>query len=113
MRLSSTRSLRRVLVARDAAGEPVGYAVAQSRSFGPCVAPSAAVAGALLRQAMALPFEARVSWFVPGQNAAARELAAVVGGAPTRTWRHMRRGQGAALGSDWSSLFAKFSLAVG
>jgi hypothetical protein len=62
---------------------------------------------------MALPFEGRVSWLVPGQNAAATKLAEAVGGAPTRTWRHMRRGSGALLESDWSSLYAKASLAVG
>jgi GNAT superfamily N-acetyltransferase len=103
----------RAFLARDGAGDPVGYAVAQSRSFGPCVAASPAVARALLRRAMALPFEGRVSWLVPGQNAAATKLAEAVGGAPTRTWRHMRRGSGALLESDWSSLYAKASLAVG
>ncbi len=103
----------RAFLARDGAGELVGYAVAQARSFGPCAASSSSVARALLRRAMTLPFEGRVTWLVADQNAAATKLAEEVGGPPTRTWRHMRRGDGAQLGSDWSTVFAKASLAVG
>jgi hypothetical protein len=62
---------------------------------------------------MTLPFEGPVTWLVPSQNAAAMKLAEEIGGAPARTWRHMRRGPDALLASDWSSVFAKASLAVG
>jgi GNAT superfamily N-acetyltransferase len=103
----------RAFVARDrATGEMVGYSVGQSRSFGPCMATSTDAARALLRRTLTLPYEGEVTWLVAGQSSAARALAERVGGSPTRTLRHMRRGA-ALLESDWSSLFAKASLAVG
>ena len=116
-----SRLLRRMMrelegqafAARDLAGEIAGYAVAQARSFGPCMARSAEVARALAGRALALPSEAPVRWLIAGQNREAVALAQALGGVPDRTWRHMRKGDEAELGSDWSTLFAKVSLAVG
>jgi hypothetical protein len=77
------------------------------------MARSSDVARALVRRTLSLPYEGPVTWLVAGQNAGAVALAGEVGGAPGKTWRHMRRGDAAALASDWSQLFAKASLAVG
>jgi hypothetical protein len=104
----------RTLVAKDAAtGALVGYAIAQTRSFGPCVAVTSDVTQPLLRQAMTLDYAGPVTWLVAGQSPEAVQLAESVCGAPTRTWRHMRRGESAARACAWSTLFAKASLAVG
>lgn len=103
----------RAFVARDETGSLVGYALAQARSFGPCAARSSGVARALLQSALVLPYESRVSWFVAGQSEEAGRLARELAGSPIRRWRHMRRGAEASLPSDWSSIFAKASLATG
>ncbi len=103
----------RGLAARDPTGTLVGYVVAQARSVGPCAARSPEIAGALMRHALALPFEGAASCFVPGQNAAAVALVESLGGKRGRRWRHMRQGPAGTLESDWSTLFAKASLAVG
>jgi GNAT superfamily N-acetyltransferase len=103
----------RVFAARDREGRLVGYAVGQARSFGPCMALSPEIARALARRTLTLPYEGRVTWLVAAQNRDAVATAEALGGVAGRTWRHMRRGDGALLASDWSSLFAKMSLAVG
>ncbi len=103
----------RAFVARGLSGALVGYAIGQSLSFGPCVAPSAGVACALARTIVALPYPAKVTWLVADQNAAAIGAALSLGGVVGKTWRHLRRGSGYALASDWSNVFAKATLAVG
>jgi GNAT superfamily N-acetyltransferase len=103
----------RAFVARAASGELVGYAIGQARSFGPCMARSRDVAHALARRTLRLPYNDPVTWLVAGQNPDALALVRALGGTLGRTWRHMRRGNDAELTSDWSSLFAKVSLAVG
>jgi GNAT superfamily N-acetyltransferase len=103
----------RAFAARDPSGELVGYSVGQSLSFGPCMARSTDVARALARRTLALPYEGAVTWLVAGQNRDAAALALAMGGVPVGTRRHMRRGDAAQLASEWSSLFAKASHAVG
>jgi predicted N-acetyltransferase YhbS len=104
---------KRAFVARERAGSVVGYAVGQARTFGPCLARSPRVADALARRALALPYDGKVMWLVAEQNAGAIALARSLGATRTRAWRHMRRGPNALLTSDWSTLFAKVSLAAG
>ena len=103
----------RAFVARDSAGALTGYAVGQRRSLGPCMARSPVVAEALVRRAMGLRYEGPVTWIVADQNRDAVALARAIGGTPTGTRRHMRRGDPSLLASDWRTLFAKVSLAVG
>jgi GNAT superfamily N-acetyltransferase len=103
----------RSFAARDSEGTLVGYAMGQARSFGPCMARSPAIAASLARKVFALPSADSLLWLIAGQNENALALAESLGGVRARSWRHMRRGNGALLTSDWSSLFAKVSLAVG
>ena len=103
----------RAFLVRDASGALAGYAIVQGRSFGPCVARSSDVARALLRHGLTLPYESRLTWFMAGQNREAASLARELAGEPLRRWRHMRRGDETALASDWSTVFAKLSLATG
>jgi Acetyltransferase (GNAT) domain len=103
----------RAFAARDASGELVGYCIGQTRSLGPCMARSTDVARVLFRRTLALPYENGVTWLVAYQNRDAVALARELGGVPARRLRHMRRGDPASLASDWSTLYAKVSLAVG
>jgi GNAT superfamily N-acetyltransferase len=104
----------RACVARDALGEIAGYAIAQRHSIGPCMARSAAIARALVTRSLTLSFDGeRVTWLVPEQNGAAAALASAMGAGPVRQWRHMRKGEESALGSEWTEVFGKASLAVG
>ena len=103
----------RAFVVRDSSGAVAGYSIGQTRSFGPCMARSPTIARALACRTLSLPYEGRATWLVAGQNRNAIALVQALGGVQGRTWRHMRRGDDSQLASDWSQLFAKFSLAVG
>jgi GNAT superfamily N-acetyltransferase len=103
----------RAFGARDPSGELVGYAIGQRRSLGPCVARSTEVARALAGRTLGLSYDGSVTWLVPSQNPSAIDIVRSLGGVPARRLRHMRRGDASVLASDWETLFAKQSFAVG
>lgn len=80
----------RAFLARDEAGEIVGFLYAQHRRIGPWVATSADVAEALLARALALPFEDRALALAPSANTDAARLLARFGFVAQRRLRHMR-----------------------
>ena len=89
----------RAFVARDRAGQIVGYLFAQSQKIGPWAANTATVAEALLLRVLSLSFDGAPRVLVPGANPIAKSLLSRYGFRQQRTLSHMRRGESAISGS--------------
>jgi Acetyltransferase (GNAT) domain len=105
----------RCVIARDSAGELVGYLFARDPVLGPWVAKgaeAAEAAEALLGAALQLDFTNKPQVMVPRSHDPAAELLAGRGFREQRTLRHMRRGDAGIVGRpEW--LFGQSSFAHG
>lgn len=102
----------RGLVARDASGHIVGYALVQARRIGPWVAVSTEAAEALLRAALQLPFAGSPQIIVPGRNTDGCPLVQRYGFRQCYANTHMRRG-GSGLASQRDQIFGQASFGFG
>ena len=89
----------RAFVARNQAGQIVGYLFAQSQKLGPWAASTPTIAEALLLKVLPLSFDGTPGVLVPGANPTAKTLLLRYGFKQERTLSHMRRGGNAISGS--------------
>lgn len=102
----------RGFVARDRSGAISAYVLAQSDRIGPWMASSQADAEAVLRAALALPFEQPPSLRVPSHNSAACELLDHLGFVQQRALRHMYHGAGRAR-QNRGGIYGEASFSIG
>jgi len=102
----------RAYMLRDEVGEIAGFLFAQKRRIGPWVMREPRDAEALLKTALALPFEDTVSVVVPAVNLEAIELLQRYGFTQLRANRHMGRGPGEPPGQR-QKIYAQTSLSIG
>jgi ribosomal protein S18 acetylase RimI-like enzyme len=103
----------RAYMLRDEMGQIAGYFFAQKRRIGPWVMHrDAHAAEALLKTALALPYEETVSVVVPAVNLEATELLLRYGFKQIRANRHMGRGLGEPPGQR-QKIYAQTSLSSG
>ncbi len=104
---------KRAYMLRDEVGQIAGYFFAQKRRIGPWVMQhDADAAEALLKMALALPYEDTVSVVVPAMNLEAIELLQRYGFKQLRANRHMGRGPGDPPGQR-QKIYAQTSLSIG
>jgi ribosomal protein S18 acetylase RimI-like enzyme len=112
LRSYHARQPQRCFVALDTAGAVAGYIIAGTSTLGPWMARSVAIAEALLRTALALPFDSGPRLTLPAQNADGLALLARYGFVATETLTHMRLG-GDADPRQHGQYYAQASLGLG
>jgi GNAT superfamily N-acetyltransferase len=102
----------RAFLTRGSRDELTGYLIAQQKNLGPWVANNQQAAEALLRQALALPFQQPVTVLTSTTNQAASSLLKHYDFTCIRTLQHMRRGQPATLRRR-DAIYGQVSFALG
>jgi predicted N-acetyltransferase YhbS len=103
---------QRAFLLNDGQGGISGYVIAQEKRIGPWVMENAATAEFLLKAALSLPFDGKVSVVVPGENMDALDLLQRYAFKTVRVNRHMTRGSDMPA-SRREKIFAQASLSFG
>lgn len=103
---------RRAFLLNDGQEGVSGYLIAQEKRIGPWIMENAATAEVLLKAALSLPFDGKVSVVVPGENADALALLQRYAFKTVRVNRHMVRGSDMPA-SRREKIFAQASLSFG
>ena len=103
---------QRAFLLNDGQGGISGYVIAQEKRIGSWVIENAAMAEVLLKTALSLPFNGKVSVVVPGENTDALAFLQRYGFATVRVNRHMVRGLVAPTGQR-GKIYAQASLSLG
>ena len=102
----------RAFIARNQAGQIVGYLFAQSQKLGPWAAGTPTIAEALLLKVLLLSFDGTLRVLVPGANSTAEKLLLRYGFKRQRTLCHMRRG-GNAISNSRALIYGMTNFALG